>query len=58
VPNLAHLAERAQELHVFFNNNRADYAVRNARSLSRMLVSGLENVVVVQPPAPDDQLPS
>jgi len=53
VPNLGQLAERAQELHVFFNNNRADYAVRNAQSLTRMLVGGLENAEVIKPPTRD-----
>jgi uncharacterized protein YecE (DUF72 family) len=56
LPNVARLAEGAQELHLLFNNNRADYAVRNASSLTKMLasLSGLE----VMAPMRHDHLPA
>jgi uncharacterized protein YecE (DUF72 family) len=38
VPKVRTLAEKAQEMHLLFNNNAQDYAVRNARQL-RMLLS-------------------
>ncbi len=49
VPKVSKLAEDAQELHVFFNNNRADYAVRNARQLTALLQDGLREADVVTP---------
>jgi uncharacterized protein YecE (DUF72 family) len=49
VPNVAKLAEEAQELHVFFNNNRADYAVRNARQLTALLQDDLRDAEIVSP---------
>jgi uncharacterized protein YecE (DUF72 family) len=52
-PNVAKLAEQAQELHVFFNNNRADYAVRNARQLTKLLQTGLEGAEIMTPPQGD-----
>jgi len=38
-PNVQQLAESAKELHLLFNNNAQDYAVRNARQL-RMILRG------------------
>jgi len=43
-------AEGAQELHVFFNNNRDDYAVRNARQLTQLLQGTLPGVVTPAQP--------
>lgn len=37
VPPLEALAERVDEVHVLFNNNRADYAVRGARMMQQLL---------------------
>jgi len=37
VPNVARLADKAQEIHLLFNNNAQDYAVRNARQLRMFL---------------------
>ncbi len=37
VPKARQLAERAAELHLLFNNNAQDYAVRNAQQLRMML---------------------
>ncbi len=51
VPNVAKLAEEVQELHVLFNNNRADYAVRNARQLTTMLQDDLREAQTVTPSA-------
>ncbi|HHX64914.1 MAG TPA: DUF72 domain-containing protein [Chloroflexi bacterium] len=36
-PDVEHLAEQAAEVHVLFNNNAQDYAIRNARQLRMML---------------------
>jgi uncharacterized protein YecE (DUF72 family) len=49
VPNVAKLAGEAQVLHVFFNNNRADYAVRNARQLTALLQDDLRDAEIVSP---------
>jgi uncharacterized protein YecE (DUF72 family) len=38
VPKVGTLAEKVQEMHLLFNNNAQDYAVRNARQL-RMFLS-------------------
>jgi uncharacterized protein YecE (DUF72 family) len=48
VPKVASL--EAQELHVFFNNNRDDYAVRNARQLTQLLQGTLPGVVTLAQP--------
>jgi uncharacterized protein YecE (DUF72 family) len=53
VPNVANLAEEARELHVFFNNNRADYAVRNARQFTALLQDDLREAEVVTPSTPE-----
>jgi uncharacterized protein YecE (DUF72 family) len=47
VPNAAHLAENAAELHLLFNNNRDNYAVQNARQLESLLQESLAGVEVV-----------
>lgn len=39
VPKVAQLERKAQEIHLLFNNNAQDYAVRNARQL-RLLLEG------------------
>lgn len=49
MPNVSRLAEDARELHIFFNNNRADYAVRNARQLTALLQDGLRDVEIAEP---------
>ena len=38
-PNVGELAREAGEIHLLFNNNRANYAVRNAHRLTGMLRS-------------------
>jgi len=48
VPNMARLG--AQELHIFFNNNRDDYAVRNARQFTQLLQGTLPGVVTPAQP--------
>lgn len=50
VPNVAALAERAREVHVLFNNNARDYAVRNAGQMMLLLREGLPSAEVVMPP--------
>jgi len=50
VPRLAGLAERAENLHVLFNNNAEDYAVRNARQLRMLLTESLRSHEVVRAP--------
>lgn len=49
VPNVRRLAERAQELHLLFNNNAQDYAVRNARQLRMLLMEQGDLGEVVAP---------
>jgi uncharacterized protein YecE (DUF72 family) len=51
VPNVARLAEEAAEIHVFFNNNQQDYAVRNARQLRDLLQQALSGAEVMIPGA-------
>lgn len=51
VPKVAHLARSAREVHLLFNNNARDYAVRNARQLTALLREGLPEAEVVPPPA-------
>ena len=51
LPNVAQLAKQAEEIHIFFNNNRADYAVRNARQLTRLLLAEGPGAVVLPPDA-------
>jgi uncharacterized protein YecE (DUF72 family) len=48
VPNVATLASSAREVHVLFNNNRDDYAVRNARQLRMLLKESLSGSDVVE----------
>jgi uncharacterized protein YecE (DUF72 family) len=48
VPRIGTLAEQAAEIHVFFNNNAQDYAVRNASQLRLMLREGLPQADVVR----------
>jgi len=52
VPTVKRLSEQALELHVFFNNNRADYAVRNARTLTAFLEEELSSGRVVAAASP------
>ena len=54
VPNVLQLAESARELHLLFNNNAHDYAVRNARQLRTILCNDTELDVI---PATVEQLP-
>jgi uncharacterized protein YecE (DUF72 family) len=46
VPKVAELAQGAQEMHLLFNNNNQDYAVRNARQL-RLALGGTPGAEVV-----------
>jgi len=50
VPKVAHLAQGAREVHLLFNNNARDYAVRNARQLMGLLREGVPDAEVVAPP--------
>jgi uncharacterized protein YecE (DUF72 family) len=50
VPKVAHLARSAREVHLLFNNNARDYAVRNARQLMGLLREGVPDAEVVAPP--------
>ena len=47
VPNAAELAQSAQEMHVFFNNNNEDFAVRNGRQFRMLLRESVETAEVV-----------
>jgi uncharacterized protein YecE (DUF72 family) len=49
VPNVATLAEGTHEMHLLFNNNRDDYAVRNAGQLRGLIQASLPSVEVVVP---------
>lgn len=48
-PNIAHLAERAEELHLLFNNNRDNFAVVNARQLQMVLTEATPHAEIVTP---------
>ena len=50
VPNVVKLAENAREIHLLFNNNNQDYAVRNARQLRLLLQDTFKPGEVVAPP--------
>ena len=52
VPNVQRLAEQANELHLLFNNNAQDYAVRNGRQLQRLLQRSLGIGQVVEAAGP------
>ncbi len=56
VPNVAALAEDAREMHILFNNNRDDYAVRNARQLRGFIQASLPRVETVAPSASGSQI--
>lgn len=49
VPKLGQLAESAQEMHILFNNNAEDYAVRNARQMRMLLQEAIGADQVVPP---------
>lgn len=49
VPKIGALAEAAEAVHVLFNNNYEDYALRNARQLRLLLREGLSHEVVAAP---------
>lgn len=49
VPKVAELADMAQEIHIFFNNNNRDFAVTNARQLTFLLRESLTDKEVVSP---------
>jgi uncharacterized protein YecE (DUF72 family) len=51
VPTVGELGEKAREIHIFFNNNQQDYAVRNARQLRALLQQHLSDAEVVMPDA-------
>jgi uncharacterized protein YecE (DUF72 family) len=51
VPNVAQLAEKAREIHIFFNNNQQDYAVRNALQMRDLIQQTLSGAQVVIPAA-------
>jgi uncharacterized protein YecE (DUF72 family) len=52
VPNVSELAREAGEIHLLFNNNRANYAVRNAHRLTGILQESLPDIEVVAPASP------
>ena len=54
VPNAQSLAEGSREMHLLFNNNAQDYAVRNGRQLRLLLAEGGLGDQVV-PAASDDE---
>jgi uncharacterized protein YecE (DUF72 family) len=43
VPNVAALAEKAEEVHLLFNNNRDNFAVLNAKQLETFLLDSLKD---------------
>jgi len=47
VPNVARLAEKAEEVHLLFNNNRDNFAVLNAKQLEMFLQDSLKDAEVV-----------
>lgn len=49
VPKVGILAEKAEEVHLLFNNNRDNYAVVNAKKLETLLRGSLKNAEVVSP---------
>ena len=57
VPKVRQLAESAREVHLLFNNNAQDYAIRNGRQLRMMLrdslAGDLESADVVTAPQED-----
>lgn len=56
VPNVERLASDAHEIHLLFNNNAQDYAIRNGRQLQmtlRELLPGHETVLPPAVPAAD-----
>jgi uncharacterized protein YecE (DUF72 family) len=48
-PNVGELARQTEEVHLLFNNNRANYAVQNARRLTTVLQESLPEVEVIEP---------
>ena len=48
-PNVGELARDAGEIHLLFNNNRANYAIRNAHRLTGILQDSLPDVEVIAP---------
>jgi uncharacterized protein YecE (DUF72 family) len=48
-PNVGELARQTEEVHLLFNNNRANYAVQNARRLTTVLQESLPGVEVIEP---------
>jgi uncharacterized protein YecE (DUF72 family) len=60
VPRVRALADRAQEVHVLFNNNRSNYAVVNGLQMARLLDLGYpppESVAVARPEPVQTELP-
>lgn len=60
VPRVRALADRAQEVHVLFNNNRSNYAVVNGLQMARLLDLGYpppESVPVAAPEPVQAELP-
>jgi uncharacterized protein YecE (DUF72 family) len=60
VPRVRALADRAQEVHVLFNNNRSNYAVVNGLQMARLLDLGYpppESVPVAEPVPVQAELP-
>jgi uncharacterized protein YecE (DUF72 family) len=60
VPRVRALADRAQEVHVLFNNNRSNYAVVNGLQMARLLDLGYpppESVPVAEPEPVQAELP-
>lgn len=53
IPNIAHLAERADELHLLFNNNRDNFAVLNAQQLQMILQNSMPGSKVVRVTSPE-----
>jgi len=48
-PNVARLAEKAQEVHLLFNNNRDNFAVVNAQQLQMILQDAMPDAKIVTP---------
>lgn len=54
VPQISTLAEQTEELHLLFNNNAQDYALRNARQLRMLLREGLPHEEVPLSPIEEE----
>jgi uncharacterized protein YecE (DUF72 family) len=57
VPRVRQMADRAQEVHVLFNNNRSNYAVVNGLQMARLLDLGYPPPDSVAAPTAEDEQP-